>query len=149
MIGWSLVGLQIALLIVLALLPWRAPSIASLVAAVPFLVLGLWLAVASFSALGKALTPTPLPIAGAGLRTTGPYAWVRHPMYTSVLLLTLAAVIFAGTWWSWGWSLVIFTFFWLKSRWEDRLLMQEYGDQWRQWAQQTGALIPRRRRRAP
>lgn len=148
-IGWSLVGLQIALFVVLALLPWRAPSVASLIAAIPVLALGLWLAVASFSSLGSALTPTPVPVVGAGLRTTGPYARVRHPIYTSVLLLVLAAVIFAGTWWSWGWSLVILTFLWLKSRWEDRLLAQEYGEQWLQWAQRTGALIPRRKRRAP
>jgi hypothetical protein len=40
-------------------------------------------------------------------------------------------------------------FFWLKSRWEDSLLAEEYGTEWQSWAKSTGALIPRRRRAAP
>jgi protein-S-isoprenylcysteine O-methyltransferase Ste14 len=31
----------------------------------------------------------------------------------------------------------------LKSRWEDGLLHEEYGDEWAAWAARTGALIPR------
>ena len=33
---------------------------------------------------------------------------MRHPIYTAVLSLTLAALILAGTWWSWAWGVVIF-----------------------------------------
>lgn len=148
-IGWLLVGLQVALFVVLALLPWRSPSPLSALLALPFAVIGLWLGFASFRTLGNALTPTPVPISGAGLRTIGPYSRVRHPIYSAVLCLTLAAVILAGSWWSVAWGLVMVAFFWGKSRWEDRLLAEEYGDQWRAWAQRTGALIPRRRRSAP
>lgn len=148
-VGWLLVAIQIVVFVVLALLPWRSPSPMSIIAALPFLVIGGWLGVSSFTTLGNALTPTPVPISGAGLRTWGPYARVRHPIYTAVLSVTLAALILAGTWWSWAWGAVIVVFFWSKSRWEDRLLAQEYGAQWQEWAQRTGALIPRRRRSAP
>lgn len=148
-IGWSLVGMQVALFVVLAVLPWRTPSLLSIALALPFLVLGGWLGLAAFSTLGNALTPTPVPIPGAGLRTHGPYARVRHPIYTAVLSVTLAALIVAGSWWSWAWGVVIFLFFWSKSRWEDTLLAREYGVEWDVWAQRTGALIPRRRRSAP
>jgi len=148
-VGWLLVATQVGVFVVLALLPWRSPSALSIVLAVPFIVVGGWLGVTSFGALGGALTPTPVPIAGAGLRTQGPYAWVRHPIYTAVLSLTLAALILAGTWWSWAWGVIIVVFFWSKSRWEDRLLSQEYGAEWEAWAKRTGALIPRRRRSAP
>ncbi len=147
--GWLVVGAQVALFVVLALLPWRTPSIASITLAIPFVVLGGWLGVAAFHALGGALTPTPVPIHGAGLRTSGPYSRIRHPIYTAVLSLTLAALIAAGSPWSWVWGVVIVVFFWGKSRWEDRLLAQEYGAEWTAWAQRTGALIPRRRRSAP
>ncbi|MGA1147184.1 MAG: methyltransferase family protein [Candidatus Nanopelagicales bacterium] len=148
-VGWLLVAAQVALFVVLALLPWRTPSIASIVLAIPFVVLGGWLGVAAFHALGSALTPTPVPIDGAGLRTSGPYSRIRHPIYTAVLSFTLAALIAAGSPWSWVWGVVIVLFFWGKSRWEDRLLAQEYGPEWHAWAQRTGALIPRRRRSAP
>lgn len=148
-IGWLLVAAQIAVFVVLAVLPWRSPSLLSIALALPFLVIGGWLGLASFTTLGGALTPTPVLIEGAGLRTWGPYSLVRHPIYTAVLSLTFAAVILAGTWWSVAWSVVIVGFFWGKSRWEDRLLAEEYDDEWRVWARDTGALIPRRRRSAP
>ena len=147
--GWLLVAAQIAVFVILAVLPWRSPSPLSIALALPFVVIGGWLGLAAFTTLGGALTPTPVPIAGAGLRTWGPYSRIRHPIYTSVLSLTLAAVILAGTWWSAAWSVVIVAFFWGKSRWEDRLLAEEYGDEWQAWAHETGALIPRRRRSAP
>jgi len=148
-VGWLLVAMQIVVFVVLALLPWRQPTTWSVLAAVPFLAVGGWLGFSAFRTLGTALTPTPVPITGAGLRTNGPYARVRHPIYTAVLSLTLAALILAGSWWSWAWGVVIFLFFWSKSRWEDTLLAQEYGSEWQVWAQQTGALIPGRRRSAP
>lgn len=148
-IGWLLVAVQVLLYVVLAILPWRNPTPISIVLALPFAIGGGWLGLASFGTLGSALTPTPVPIAGAGLRTHGPYSRIRHPIYTAVLSLTLSAVILAGTWWSLAWSAVIALFFWSKSRWEDRLLAQEYGPEWTDWAARTGALIPRRRRSAP
>jgi protein-S-isoprenylcysteine O-methyltransferase Ste14 len=148
-IGWLLVGVQVLVYVVLALLPWRTPSALSTVLAVPFVIAGGWLGLAAFGALGSALTPTPVPVAGAGLRTHGPYSRIRHPIYTAVLLLTAAAIVAAGTGWSLAWTVIITGFFWAKSRWEDRLLAAEYGQEWQHWAQQTGALIPRRRRPAP
>jgi len=148
-IGWLLVAAQVFVIVVLAVLPWRTPSPISIVLAIPFVVLGGWLGLSAFGTLGNALTPTPVPISGAGLRTSGPYALVRHPIYTSVLSLTFAALIAAGTWWSWAWGVVIVIFFWAKSRWEDRLLAQEYGEEWFEWASGTGGIIPRRRRSAP
>ena len=148
-VGWLLVFFQFAVFVVLALLPWRSPGILSTLAALPFALIGVWLGVRSFMALGNALTPTPVPIPGAGLRTTGVYSTVRHPIYTAVLCLMVAALIAAGSLWSWAWGLVILAFFWGKSRWEDRLLEREYGDDWRNWATRTGALIPHRRRSAP
>ena len=147
--GWLLVVLQVVVFVVLALLPWRLPSTLSIIAALPFALIGVWLGARSFIALGNALTPTPVPIAGAGLRTSGPYSRIRHPIYTAVLSVTVAALIAAGSWWSWAWGLVILAFFWGKSRWEDCLLAREYGDAWRAWAAHTGGLIPRRRRSAP
>jgi len=148
-IGWLLVVLQIAVFVVLALLPWRSTTVASVVLATPFLLGGGLLGFWSFQRLGNALTPTPVPIHGAGLRTTGPYSWVRHPIYSAVLLITLGFLVAAGSVWSWLWGVAIFVFFWLKSRWEDSLLAEEYGTEWQSWAKSTGALIPRRRRAAP
>lgn len=142
-IGWLLVAAQVLLFVVLLLLPWRAPSVLSIVVGGAIAVAGILLALAAIRRLGSALTPTPVPIQGAGLRTTGAYRYVRHPIYTALLIITLGLLIAFGSRWSWGWGLVMLAFFWVKSRWEDALLREEYGAAWQDWAATTGALVPR------
>lgn len=145
-VGWLLVVLQFVLLIVLVLVPRRAPTLLSLAIGVPLLAAGLVLGLAASRRLGSALTPTPVPIAQAGLRTDGIYAVVRHPIYSAVLLAALGFTVIMGTWWTVTVFVVLVAFFTLKYRWEDRLLAQEYGVEWQDWSRRTGALIPRRRR---
>ena len=108
-------------------------------------VAGAVVGLAASRRLGRALTPTPVPIAGAGLRVDGAYRYVRHPIYSSVLLMCVGYAIAIGSPWSWAWVAVILVFFLLKSRWEDGLLRTEYGDEWTAWAARTGALLPRLR----
>lgn len=60
---------------------WRRPFSALLVAA--GVLLGAW-AVAAMRL--HRVTPWPEPEADAELVTRGPYAWIRHPMYASLLL---------------------------------------------------------------
>lgn len=43
----------------------------------------------------------PLPRAGGQLVQHGPYHWIRHPMYTTVLLCALAAAWAGGGPWGW------------------------------------------------
>ena len=148
--GWSLVAVQAVLLVGLVLLARRSPSAPSLVVGIALVAAGAVLLVTSFRRLGNALTATPVPIEGAGLRTGGAYAWVRHPIYSAVLLMVLGYLVAVGSGWGWAWGGLIVIFFWAKSRWEDRLLADEYGAQWVQWSRSTGALVPRiGRRRSP
>jgi protein-S-isoprenylcysteine O-methyltransferase Ste14 len=142
LIGWLLVILQFVLLIVLVLLPRREPTLLSMAIGVPILAAGLVLGLQAMRRLGPALTPTPVPISDAGLRTTGPYRYVRHPIYTSILLMGLGYVIVAGTWASVAGLAALLLLFWGKSSWEDRLLHAEYGTAWEEWAGRTGALVP-------
>lgn len=60
---------------------WRRPASALLVAA--GVMLGVW---AAHAMRLSRVTPWPEPRADAELVTRGPYAWIRHPMYTSLLL---------------------------------------------------------------
>lgn len=71
----------------------------------------------------------------------GPYRWVRHPMYTSVLLVTLA--------WTMGnpltfriilWAGLVITLL-IKLRYEERLLMERFPD-YEVYRRQTKGLIP-------
>jgi len=40
----------------------------------------------------------PEPIPDACLITTGPYRWIRHPMYTSLLLFMLGIALYRHAW---------------------------------------------------
>lgn len=67
------------------------PGSARRAAGVGLLMAGGALAAVSARRLGPALTPLPVPRPGAPLVTGGPYRWVRHPVYSGVLLLAAGA----------------------------------------------------------
>jgi protein-S-isoprenylcysteine O-methyltransferase Ste14 len=146
-IGWLLVVVQFLLLLVLILLPWRAPTVLSVAVGLVLVIAGGLLGLIAGRHLGRALTPTPVPIPGAGLRTDGAYRFVRHPIYSAVLLMVAGYVIAVGSLWTAVGAVVLLVFFVLKSRWEDGLLREQYGEEWTAWAARTGALVPRPRRR--
>lgn len=141
--GWLLVVLQFALLVGIVLLPRRPVEPAALMAGTTVVVAGIVLGLWSGRLLGSALTPTPVPVVGAGLRTSGAYRLVRHPIYSAVLLAAIGFCIAVGTLWTVTGVVVLTAFFVGKSRWEDRLLADVYGDEWTAWAARTGALVPR------
>ena len=141
-LGWSWVAGQGVLLATLLAFPWQVHGVAALTIGLIILAAGVALAVAAFRTLGSALTPTPVPVADAGLRMTGVYAWIRHPIYTAILISVLGLGIAAGSWALAGWLILATGFFLLKSRWEDRLLREKYGTAWESWASRTGALLP-------
>ena len=144
MLGWLLVALQGVLLAALVLAPHRAPSLLTTVLGGAIAGLGAWLLIASARTLGSALTPTPVPN-GAGLVTTGPYARLRHPIYSAILLMAAGWVIVIGSWWSALVAVALLAFFTAKARWEDRMLAAAYGQRWREWSSRSGALLPRLR----
>lgn len=141
--GWLLVVAQFVLLVGLVLMPWRTPSAASVTVGSLLIAAGVALGIMASRRLGGALTPNPVPLSGAHLRTDGVYAKVRHPIYSAVLLAVLGFVVAVGSAWSWAMAAVLLVFFWFKSRWEDRLLHEAYGEDWTRWAAVTGALVPR------
>jgi len=47
-----------------------------------------------------------------------------------VLLGAIGFATAIGTWWTWLVAALLVLFFWSKSRWEDSLLREAYGDEW-------------------
>ena len=117
--GWLWVAGQFTALGVLLFLPWRTPNPLLLSIGAVVALGGGFLGLATSRALGDAFTPSPVPIAGSGLRTTGVYSVIRHPMYAAVLLIVIGVLIAAGSIWGWALGVVIAVFFLLKSRWEE------------------------------
>jgi protein-S-isoprenylcysteine O-methyltransferase Ste14 len=68
----------------------RTHSIAMQILAGALLLAGAYAGVAGALALGKSRTPFPRPPDDAQLIRHGIYAFVRHPLYTSLIALSLA-----------------------------------------------------------
>jgi protein-S-isoprenylcysteine O-methyltransferase Ste14 len=86
---------------------------------------------------------------GHQLITEGPYRWVRHPMYTAFILLGLAWFLLSENWliggfWLAATIMVIFT----RLNAEERMLLQEFGDTYRNYARRTGRFLPKLRSKA-
>jgi len=68
----------------------------------------------------------PLPKTHGVLVTTGPYQWIRHPMYTSVLLGASALAWTSGRLSGWVmWSALAVVLF-LKSTFEERWMREKH-----------------------
>jgi len=151
-LGWVTVLIQILLLVALIVVPHRR-SVAELwppdgwiITGTAVIIIGLVLSVLSMVDLGSALTATPVPKGGAPLRTRGVYRLVRHPIYFAILVAAGGFIIAVGTWWTALMWVVLYEFFTIKSSWEDRLLSEQHGQAWLDWAERTPGLIPRLRR---
>ncbi len=130
---------QIACLIILALtgpLAARDPLCLALEAAA--LLLGIW-AVASMRIGNFGIRPDVRP--GARFVRRGPYRFIRHPMYTALLLATLAVVIDRPTLLRWiVWCMLLLVLC-AKLRFEERLLAERFPE-YAAYRSATKRLIP-------
>lgn len=122
-------------------------SPAALVSAIAVLLLMggcLYLFAASSSALGKNWSLEARMREDHQLIRNGPYARVRHPIYLGMLLFLLGLAAAMGHWLQ---LLVALPFFIsgtvIRTRLEDQLLESQFGQDFRDYAQATPALIPR------
>jgi len=78
------------------------------------------------------------------LATTGPYGYVRHPLYVGNHLITLGFCLASGLWWSFlAWGLIALVFYPGTIAHEDEVLHRLFGSDWEAWRARTRALIPR------
>jgi protein-S-isoprenylcysteine O-methyltransferase Ste14 len=143
-VAWFFVAIQAALLAVMVFYPrdagWsptplmRAAGSAFMGAGV---VVGFW----SAAYLGRGLTPSPLPNGATGLVTKGPYRFVRHPMYTSVILLGIGIAIRSGSWIVTVALVGLILLFAVKSRWEEMHLADTFPG-YERYMGTTGRFLP-------
>lgn len=84
--------------------------------------------------------------AGHRLVTTGPYAHIRHPMYLAVIAVSLGSLLLYRTWATLAFSGFVFGLR-LRARREERILADEFADEWQAYAARVPAWLPRRIRR--
>ncbi len=83
------------------------------------------------------------------LVTRGPYRWVRHPMYTSFLLLWTGFLLLSANWFigltgilGFLWAIVI------RTPKEEQMMIDRFGNEYLAYMQRTGRYLPRWSRKA-
>ena len=128
LLGALLVGLQFALLAWLAVKvamgfdPGRVPIDAA-VAAAAAVALGSW--ALSANRPGN-FNIRPLPREGGHLVQHGPYRWIRHPMYSALLLGGVAAARLSGDGSTWLVLAALAVVLRIKSAVEERAMIARY-----------------------
>jgi protein-S-isoprenylcysteine O-methyltransferase Ste14 len=74
---------------------------------------------------------------------SGPYRWVRHPIYSGMILAMAGTAVENGRLRGILGVLLVFIGFWIKSRKEEQFMRQTFGEQYEVYCQSTGTLIPR------
>ncbi len=101
-------------------------------------VIGLW----AFLAMGlENLRVFPEVPQHGRLIIRGPYYWVRHPMYTSVLLITLAWVVERPLTFRMAMWIGLVVTLWVKIRYEKQLLLARFPS-YEKYRVRTKSLIP-------
>ncbi len=99
----------------------------------------------------------PLVLAGVGTRlwasgvimknrelaTSGPYRYVRHPLYVGNILVLAGFVLASGTWWTAPVALAFLLFYYPPAiEYEERKLERLFGATWHEYTRSTRALLP-------
>lgn len=113
--------------------------------------LGLGLAAGGFlllqwahQALGRNWSDRPRITQSQQLVQTGPYRWIRHPIYTSFLLILGSTLLITANW--------LVGCLWIAAtaldaayriRYEERAMLLRFGEEYRDYQRRTGRLVPR------
>jgi hypothetical protein len=86
------------------------------------------------------------------LYTSGPYAWIRHPLYVGSFLAACGIALIVGHWAAWAGVAAYFGFFFGPAVFrEERRLRERFAGEWDAYAGTVPRFLPRpgRRIRAP
>jgi len=150
-VGWGLVGIQALLIVGIILTPtsddWPLSSGAKTVTTA-LTVFGAALVVWAVLVFGRGVTPSPMPSKKAKLQTRGPYRWIRHPMYTGVILWMAGSAMARRNWLAAVLWVALIGFFLAKIGWEERRLVETYPG-YQSYKDSVPALVPISRRENP
>ncbi len=114
------------------------------------MVAGLWLFWRSHADLGCNWSPTLETRKGHEIVKHGVYRNIRHPMYSAIWLFSIAQGLLLNNWLA-GWAVVVtFTLmYFVRTPNEEAMMIDHFGDAYRDYMTETGRLFPQVRRSTP
>jgi protein-S-isoprenylcysteine O-methyltransferase Ste14 len=71
----------------------------------------------------------------------GIYAYIRHPIYTGIVISYVGAELVAGSW-LWVSALFFFIPFFYQAKKEEKFLMEKFGNQYKKYREKTKMFVP-------
>jgi protein-S-isoprenylcysteine O-methyltransferase Ste14 len=96
-----------------------------------------------FSSIGSGITPTSGTRKEHKLVTSGPYRWVRHPLYTVGSSMFLAFGMMADNWFVALLGILAFIGMAIRTPKEEANLIEKFGDEYRDYMKRTGRFFPK------
>jgi len=144
--GWLLLQLLLLLAIVAAAMAFPLPVDSSVeqtarVVGLGMLVVGLIVFGLGIVTLGSSLSPLPAPMPSAELVERGIYRFIRHPIYTGLILAALGGSIYTVAPLALGLTALLAVVLDLKSRREEIWLRERFPE-YKAYAARTRKFIP-------
>ncbi len=96
-----------------------------------------------YVSIGRNISPSHTTREGHQLITTGPYHYIRHPLYTFGTIFLLSIALITGLWWLLvGFSLPLAVLIWRIPR-EEANLIAQFGEEYRTYMARTGRFLPK------
>lgn len=96
-----------------------------------------------FSSIGSGISPTSATRRQHTLVTSGPYRWVRHPLYTVGSSMFVAFGLMADNWFIAALGILAFIAMAIRTPKEEANLIEKFGDEYREYMKHTGAFLPK------
>ena len=96
-----------------------------------------------FSSIGSGISPTSATRKEHQLVTSGPYRWVRHPLYTVGSSLFIAFGMMADNWFIALLGILAFIGMAIRTPKEEANLIEKFGDEYREYMKRTGRFFPK------
>ncbi|HLW78630.1 MAG TPA: methyltransferase [Terriglobia bacterium] len=126
------------------LLSWRfiawGPAVAA--AGVALTYAGLAISIWARAILGRNWSASVTVKQDHRLIRQGPYAVVRHPIYSGLLLATLGTALVVGQVRALAGLAITFVLWLMKSRLEERFMLEEFGGEYEEYRRHSWALVP-------
>ena len=96
-----------------------------------------------FSSIGSGISPTSATRKQHTLVTSGPYHWVRHPLYTVGSSMFISFGMMADNWFIAVLGALAFIAMAIRTPKEEANLIAKFGDEYREYMKRTGRFLPR------
>jgi protein-S-isoprenylcysteine O-methyltransferase Ste14 len=106
-------------------------------------IAGLGLTTWMFRSLGNNITDTVDTRRDHALVTSGPYRWIRHPLYTFAAFTYFNLSLLMASWITGLMIIVAFGLLAMRTPKEEAKLVERFGDAYLEYMRKTGRFLPR------